>query len=1603
MIGGGMDPSMSVMSKSASEAASTVAGNSLSRGFVSSNIDPLFDKMTQSIHLPSWLYYFFLIVMFIQLLYISTWPSHTDLWGSNNISENFIKYFTYIANYSPGFDTGNDSMISFLIHTILFVLVLGGFVFQLLLFRRYRRFNKKSLYIIRVLTELIPLILIIPLANDASTTFVKLTVAKETNTFNIVVFVVALIEYIVAASFFYYFSSLFGSSAYFSLSPFTAFDHSIYVTLCTLSSVFKLLSKCFEFFPQWAEDAVILVHLVFMVIMIIELTRGPFLKISSNIFFMGTCLACSGNDLLRFVTDFFKDANGLIAFIVFLVFIVLGFVASAIFYNVQAKYMKKHFYFESIADQKNGVPSDDERLERLLYLKLDQSERKALFYFDYVIQHHIVAYLDFFIIKFITQHHHSINTLCHCIRVLVCLPSNNRNMNLLYMEAVKRRDMNFYQRFLLSQVQKIKLLRQSASSTQTGERIKDLKNQTKELQHSMKNFWQMPAPDIGFLISTSAHLKKTKSLWEESLQEFPNSIQYIEESIVFLIECNCDFVSAIKSRNKIDLIEAGKNFNVDMCFRQFARTFPEYLKQNIIDLKGNFIYNQKAQKTSGNQSTSSNNSNSSSKNFSSSSSSSSMSELEVAVEEGIGKVLINQSRIRLALQRATETRKANRYFTFLVSTLFLLVAGLVLSIVVYAKFSTYFNGRLSISERISLINQARLYLFETTLMIIYHWGNRTNATQIDVIREQVIADDKKAKMDIDDFMNTSTTYSERAAVYGKILKDKYHEFLSDVAEQSRLGVDMYKYTAPLFEETSNISFTDYGIVFDNTNISYNLKTVLTYMSFLCSVLMGEENMTNLEQFYNSSRYFGTLISTIQSATTPFDTITDTLKAMSSDEADDSRKMLRILSIVLVVAYGVISIVLTVLMGVLYIKEINKFAQMLLNLPPNVKNDSLLPIRKVTGQNSNSDDNTIDAHSSSGNKGMTSIILLVLISVMYIANAIVVYFQIDNVSHYNDQYNFLNNWQADSRIRKTYVAQLCLWISQAIIASNPLVNMSNFTNLEIMRGLIEQDLQNLDDATKEMLEDSPGYPSPIGVNDRIDKLTLGAFCEMNNETNSLHEQYRCGSLQNQLSFFLNIVDQVLVKLDQYKGIITDEIPSQITHIANCHLIPLLMDIDDTWSVVGTDFRSAFSLNHIIFFVVELVLEFIALILSYYLIKVLNDSYDVVLTLLRRVNPIQVAASQELINYLLDKSTTQNSMTMSTSQAIIFNSTDAVLFLGTNGIVDILNPSVTSMFGYTPEQLLGQSVLTIFDEETKSKSQIENQIQLMNNHQSAMTYEDHTICISDRDEKVPCSITIIGITNESNEIQSFVIILRDESELIAQQKEAEEAKKTSEELLYQILPRSIVVRLNQGEKDISFTVPSATIMFIDIVKFSDYAASLTPQEIMGNLSLIFAGFDESITQYEMLTKIKLIGDVYMCAGGLFTPDEQPVTHAEQMTKFGLECLQVLEDSNVKLNAMLNVRIGINTGGPLIAGVLGTDKPTFDIIGDPINIASRLQSTDVPGRIQISQNTYDLINQLDFLIESRGEVFLKGKGKQQAYLVSASKPFNVSSSNPEGKTTE
>ncbi|EAX89126.1 Adenylate and Guanylate cyclase catalytic domain containing protein [Trichomonas vaginalis G3] len=125
--------------------------------------------------------------------------------------------------------------------------------------------------------------------------------------------------------------------------------------------------------------------------------------------------------------------------------------------------------------------------------------------------------------------------------------------------------------------------------------------------------------------------------------------------------------------------------------------------------------------------------------------------------------------------------------------------------------------------------------------------------------------------------------------------------------------------------------------------------------------------------------------------------------------------------------------------------------------------------------------------------------------------------------------------------------------------------------------------------------------------------------------------------------------------------------------------------------------------------------------------------------------------------------------------------------------------------------------------------------------------------------------------------------------------------------------------------------------------------------------------------------------MAASGLFQEEGKEINHAEDAARCCLNCQKSMEEINSKLDSSLEIRIGVNSGGPLIGGVLGTDKPTFDIIGDTINVAARLQSTDIPGNVQISEETKKMIENLEFNIEERGEIYLKGKGNKLTYFVS------------------
>jgi class 3 adenylate cyclase len=216
--------------------------------------------------------------------------------------------------------------------------------------------------------------------------------------------------------------------------------------------------------------------------------------------------------------------------------------------------------------------------------------------------------------------------------------------------------------------------------------------------------------------------------------------------------------------------------------------------------------------------------------------------------------------------------------------------------------------------------------------------------------------------------------------------------------------------------------------------------------------------------------------------------------------------------------------------------------------------------------------------------------------------------------------------------------------------------------------------------------------------------------------------------------------------------------------------------------------------------------------------------------------------------------------------------------------------------------------------------------------------------------------------------------------------EEEREKSERLLLNVLPLSIAQRLKQGAGTIADSFESVTVLFADIAGFTKLSATVSPTDLVQWLNEIFSEFD-SIAAEADLEKIKTIGDAYMVVGGLPHPRND---HAEAIAEMALKMQEAINLFNRKRDGNFQMRIGINSG-PVVAGVIGTKKFIYDLWGDTVNTASRMESHGAIGEIQVTEATYELLKD-KYQFEERGAIAVKGKGEMPVYLLKGKKENRV-----------
>jgi class 3 adenylate cyclase len=211
----------------------------------------------------------------------------------------------------------------------------------------------------------------------------------------------------------------------------------------------------------------------------------------------------------------------------------------------------------------------------------------------------------------------------------------------------------------------------------------------------------------------------------------------------------------------------------------------------------------------------------------------------------------------------------------------------------------------------------------------------------------------------------------------------------------------------------------------------------------------------------------------------------------------------------------------------------------------------------------------------------------------------------------------------------------------------------------------------------------------------------------------------------------------------------------------------------------------------------------------------------------------------------------------------------------------------------------------------------------------------------------------------------------------------ATAASESLLHNVLPSSVATRLQRDQGVIAEGFPVVTVLFADVVDFTPFAAVTPPERVVGVLDRVFSAFDDLVERHGV-EKIKTIGDAYMAAAGV---PEPRADHAAAMADLALDMLGSVSELCRGLDIDLALRIGLDSG-PVVAGVIGRRRLIYDLWGDTVNTASRMESHGLAGRIQVTQSVRDQLTD-SYEFEDRGSLNVKGKGAMEAYLLVGRRP--------------
>ena len=1286
---------------------------------------------------------------------------------------------------------------------------------------------------------------------------------------------------------------------------------------------------------------------------------------------------------------------------------VIGCFGSMFFWAPIMAYIRKKRMADlsySVAFEGSMSVPDEDKLEYLRSLKINSSA-KALSYLRLGLEGGCDLFLDWSLTKYLFKNFNDDDMLMFMAMEVAFFPSETIMLHGLMEAARKMKNPSFANSAMCYQLHRIYIFRHSSSSREVTDDFNRVKKSTEQCISSYCQFWRDLAngngdPCVDVYSSLSRISASTDALWTEMLDKYPNNTMFVEYYASYLLNAKCFFNESVKWHQRAKELDQGTMILTDKVFHRFVATFPFYAEKKLVDANGKLKPSPTDLRNKANRQTFAGQPN---------------DESEFDANEG-EKYVGGQLKLKRAMQQAVQELRSRTVSIIHFSATLRLVITLLYLTILTVMLALYFDDKLDLFDHLTRLNKvhASFGIIAAQIPIVWAkdlWPDRVQGELLNnfnlTLFEEALRDRQKVMYEtavagLAQIDNTSSSLyygvfenGEETVLLTKLLANasvvtgSCTEFPLDVGE-SDASITLDNLIRLFFTTSVNIVFesrTISGQWQDSREMCQILIRAIEvaesfkHVGALVSPTLGVLLMKIRE---NGTSDFGDIpllseASLIEALGTPIDPI----------EREDTTAEHR--NIYFLIAFTPAILVFVAMpTTILFISGLRAEVIEYSGILSSFNRDDCLRAGERTSVMPSTEDlqvnlgvETID-RKSRWIASTTWILLLVFLLLVQLGYSLYTDRLISSISQQYALFNTVRNDVFD-------IASQCVLmvlLHEVSRENRFTVNYLEYSDClkRIQRDLIE--IKTMDAMLDLGYEDS--LPS-LGFDRSLDQMRFREKCTTPVESYVLSDYWMCLSFSRLRSYFLDQVKTVVATVDWVK--MFDSKIATLIEIINTRFPNDFMEISNKYEELMGDVIK----NHRIViwtcFCLSIVIAVSAFGTELFMTRSRQRDFETYQCLLMRVNPIALVSNPQAAALLFGKRTLGKNQATSAAHAVFNSSQDAILYLNQEEVIEIVNPATQQTFGFTAEQLLGQYLRLIIDPDIGSNSELYYEMQLMKSGQCSLLY--HTNVSASKDDKtaVPLRVILVGLSSNDRTADNFGLICHDLREEEATREQVKYIKEESERLLEQVIPRGMLSKMND---DITYyTIQTATVGYLRVCIPDDYIATLPPVTLMGYMSEILKELDSNLRHFPGVARIKVIGNNYVTAGGLF-PKEPDLTQsandvtqaANDVIEFNLRAMETIEKLNIKFdNTNFQSRVGIHTSGPLIVSVLGNPE-RFDIMGGTTGCAERLQEQCIPDKVTISTPTYDAVAKSNsYTIDRYKELTLPGVGCAMTYTLTKS----------------